>query len=511
MSAEVVDIRLRGLQRLLDDYPLYAAECLKIVEKAGGAPLPFILNPAQMFVHQRLEDQVAHAGWVRALILKGRQQGISTYTGGRFYQRTSTRRGTKALIIAHEAPASNNLFAMVKRFHEHNPLAPAIRAANGQVLEFGRLDSGYKVATAGTKDTGRSGTFQLVHASEYAFWPFADIHSAGLGQTVADLPGTEIIKESTANGVGNAFHVEWQEAEHGDTDYQAIFVPWFWQAEYRRPVPSNFEMSPKDELYMQTYKLTLEQMAWRAKKIAGFGPDKAWIFQQEYPAVAAEAFIAKTEDPYIPVDLVMAAVNSGYRDMHGPLIIGVDPAEMGKDRTAIVFRRGKVVFRVEVYRQKDLMETTGIVANIIRDHAPDAVFVDSVGIGAGVYSRLKELGFDAVHSVRSGARARRPDEFTNRRAEMWHDLKRWLEDWPVRLPNMPALISDISAPKYDYESNGSTLRIEKKKDMAKRGIRSPDIADALCLTFAEPVAAARHDDLIIVSSSNAGPASKAGY
>ncbi|MCA0188183.1 MAG: hypothetical protein LCH90_19760 [Proteobacteria bacterium] len=511
MADEVVDIRLRGLQRLLEDYPLYAGECLKIVEKKGGKPEPFILNPAQMFVHKRLEEQVQHAGWVRALILKGRQQGVSTYTGGRFYHRTSTHRGTKALIIAHEAPASNNLFAMVKRFHEHNPLAPSVRAANGQVLEFGLLDSGYKVATAGTKDTGRSGTFQLVHASEYAFWPFAEIHSAGLGQTVADLPGTEIIKESTANGVGNAFHEEWQGAEHGDTDYQAIFVPWYWQKEYARKVPLDFELSQADEAYMRTYKLTLEQMAWRAAKIASFGPDKAWMFKQEYPAVAAEAFIAKTDDPYISVDLVMAAVNSGYRDMHGPLIIGVDPAEMGKDRTAIVFRRGKVVYRVEVYREKTTMETTGIVANIIREHAPDAVFVDSVGIGAGIYSRLQELGFTQVYSVRSGSRARDPEQFENRRAEMWHDLKRWLEDAPVRLPNMGALISDISAPKYSYESSGSRLRIEKKKDMAKRGVRSPDIADAICLTFAEPVAAARHDDLIVVSSGNAGPASSAGY
>ena len=511
MTTEIVDIQLRGLQRLLDDFPLYSQECLRIVTKAGGKPVPFAMNVAQMYLHRRLEDQIQRAGWVRALVLKGRQQGVSTYVAGRFYRNTSTRRGTKALIIAHEAPASNNLFGMVKRYHEHNPLAPSVRAANGQVLDFGKLDSGYKVATAGTKDTGRSGTFQLVHASEYGFWPFADIHAAGLGQTVADLPGTEIIKESTANGVGNAFHDEWQAAEHGDTDYEAIFVPWFWQAEYARRVPSDFEMSEKDEIYMRTYGLTLEQMAWRAAKIASFGHDKAWMFAQEYPAVAAEAFVAKTEDPYITVDLIMQAVNSGYMDKRGPLIVGVDPAEMGKDRTAIVFRRGRVVSRIEVHRQKTTMEVAGIVARIIRDRKPDAVFVDSVGIGAGVYSRLRELNFDQVFSVRSGMKASSPDDFVNKRAEMWHDVKRWLEDGPVRLPNMPALISDLAAPKYSYESSGSRLQIEKKKDMAKRGIRSPDIADALCLTFAEPVMSSRHDELIVVSNGYAGPATKAGY
>ena len=76
---------------------------------------------------------------------------------------------------------------------------------------------------------------------------------------------------------------------------------------------------------------------------------------------------------------------------------------------------------------------------------------------------------------------------------------------------MPALISDLAAPKYSYESSGSRLMIERKKDMAKRGIRSPDIADALCLTFAEPVMSSRHDELIVVGGNYAGPATRAGY
>ena len=127
MTTEIVDIKLRGLQRLLDDFPLYAQECLRIVTKAGGKPVPFAMNVAQMYLHRRLEDQIQHAGWVRALVLKGRQEGVSTYVAGRFYRNTSTRRGTKALIIAHEAPASNNLFGIVKRYQEHNPLAPSVR------------------------------------------------------------------------------------------------------------------------------------------------------------------------------------------------------------------------------------------------------------------------------------------------------------------------------------------------------------------------------------------------
>ena len=184
---------------------LFASECLVVAPKAPGPNIPLNFNSAQMFVHQRLEDQIAHAGWVRALVLKGRQQGISTYVAARYYHKTSMNKGHRALIIAHEQQASDNLFEMVRRYHKANPLRPSIQASNAKELKFGALGSGYRVSTAGTKDTGRGGTFQLAHASEYGFWPNADGHSAGLAQTVADLPGTEIIKESTANGVGNAF------------------------------------------------------------------------------------------------------------------------------------------------------------------------------------------------------------------------------------------------------------------------------------------------------------------
>ena len=505
------ELQERGLALLRDDLTLFASECLAVAPKAPGPNIPLNFNSAQMFVHQRLEDQIAHAGWVRALVLKGRQQGISTYVAARYYHRTSMQRGNRALIIAHEQTASDNLFEMVRRYHKANPLRPSIQASNAKELKFGALGSGYRVSTAGTKDTGRGGTFQLAHASEYGFWPNADGHSAGLAQTVADLPGTEIIKESTANGVGNAFHIEWQQAESGEGDYIPIFVPWFWQDEYRRRVPIDFEIDANEERIMNAYGLSLEQMAWRQAKIKSLGADRSWIFVQEYPMTASEAFISRTEDPFIPVVLVMEAINNAYREVYGPLIVGVDPAEHGEDRTAIVFRRGRLVTRIETYKDKETMETAGIVAHIINEHKPDAVMIDSIGIGAGIYSRLRELGHDNVISVRSGRRARDDKQYVNKRAEMWADMKKWLEERPCRMPNNLALASDLSAPQYGYDSSGR-LQIEPKPKMKARSVRSPDIADALCLTFAEPVSTARHDKLIVTAQpAYAGPASHAGY
>ena len=128
-----------------------------------------------------------------------------------------------------------NLFEMVERFQ------PLRRRAGDQRSQcerarFDRSTAGYKVGTAGTKGVGRSGTMQLFHGSEVAFWPHGDTHAAGVLQAVPDEPGSEVVLESTANGVGNVFHQMWRDAETGASDFIAVFVPWFWQEEYRKPI-----------------------------------------------------------------------------------------------------------------------------------------------------------------------------------------------------------------------------------------------------------------------------------
>jgi hypothetical protein len=156
--------------KLRDDFAYYAAKCLKIRSKSGAIE-PLILNRAQLHVHERLEAQKATTGRVRALILKGRQQGCSTYVEGRYYHRVSHGRGLRAFILTHEDAATQNLFEMVTRYHEHcHPLVkPSTGSANAKELNFDGLDSAYKVGTAGTKGVGRSSTLQLFHGSEVGF------------------------------------------------------------------------------------------------------------------------------------------------------------------------------------------------------------------------------------------------------------------------------------------------------------------------------------------------------
>lgn len=199
MDAEEREIR----QRLKDSFTHYAPRCLKIRTKSGAIQ-PLNLNAAQQYVHERLEAQLRETGKVRALILKARQQGFSTYIAGRFYHRVTHGTGLQCFILTHEQEATNNLFGMVDRYHQNNnPLVkPSTGAANAKELYFDKLDSGYGVGTAGAKAVGRSKTVQLFHGSEVAFWPNAPTHFAGVVQAIPDLPGTEVILESTANGVG---------------------------------------------------------------------------------------------------------------------------------------------------------------------------------------------------------------------------------------------------------------------------------------------------------------------
>ena len=475
-------------QKLKDNFPHYAAKCLKIRTKAGKV-VPFEMNAAQMHIHVCVEEQRAKTGKVRAIVLKGRQQGCSTYIEGRFYWRVSHTRGVRAFILTHEEEATNNLFELANRYHENCPalVRPSTSAANAKELHFDKLDSGYKVGTAGNKAVGRSSTVQMFHGSEVAFWPNAQQHAAGILQAIPDEPGTEIFKESTANGVGNYFHKEWQDAEAGLSEYIAIFVPWYWQNEYSKEVPDGFVMDAEEIQYQESYGLTMGQMAWRRSKIIEL--KDPILFKQEYPATAAEAFQVSGADPYIKAETVMTARNAVVNDAFGDKKLGVDPARFGTDRTSICYRQGRKVHWIRSYSKKDTMQVAGLVRMAIKEVGAKQCAIDVGGLGAGVYDRLVELVPETecelvqVNSAESPIDGQR---YTNKRAEMWGESKEWLEKQPASIPDSDELQADLTQIQYSYDSN-QALKMERKEDMKKRGFRSPDMADSLGLTFAQPV------------------------
>ena len=261
------------LIRVLKSLPLFAKNFLIIHDKLGVAR-KFEFNRAQLYVHERLEAQLKTTGKVRALILKGRQQGVSTYVQGRYIHKIVTKRGKKAFILTHSSDATRAIFGMTKRYSENLPLSvfPAPDKNNDNTLMYTALESGYRVGTAGNVDIGRSMTNQYLHLSEYAFYKDAESISLGLLQTVAEMPGTEIIKESTANGQSNDFYADWQEAKNGKSRYQAIFVPWYWQDEYCID-DINFEPTSEEKEWLERFGvngLKPGHLNWRRIKLDDF-------------------------------------------------------------------------------------------------------------------------------------------------------------------------------------------------------------------------------------------------
>ena len=480
MNSDEIAIR----QRLKDDFVQFAAKCLKIRTKTGSVE-PLILNKAQLYLHKQAEKQLKEKGKVRIIGLKGRQQGFSTYAEARAYWKTSWNKGIRAFILTHEDEATKNLFDMAKRYHDNNnPLVkPHTGAANANELVFDLLDSDYKVGTARTKGTGRSGTVQFFHGSEVALWPNAEEHAAGVMQSIPDMDNTEVFLESTAYGIGNYFHSMWQDAEAGIGDYIPVFVPWFWQDEYKREVDADFKLSAEDAALRDYYKLTNEQMAWRRAKIVEL--KSVTLFKQEYPFNANEAFQVTGIESLIGSEYIIAARKEDVLP-YGPLVIGVDPAGEGKDRTAIAFRRSRLCTKIDTYQGKTPMEIVGICAKIMKLHNPAAMFIDVGERGSGIVDRLHELGWENCIGVNFGSRALNDELYTRRRDEMWCLMRDWLEDGKVQIPDSDALHADLAGPSFKTDSNNKIV-LEKKEDMKKRGIRSPDMADALALTFAAPV------------------------
>lgn len=471
------------------DFQKFAERFLIVKDKAGVKKY-FTFNRAQSYLHERLARQKESTGRVRACILKGRQQGCSTYIQARFFHQIITSRGKKAFILTHDKEATNNLFNMAKRFNENlEPgLCPKPNTDNAKELNFKQLDSGYAIGTAGNKAVGRSQTVQLFHGSEVAFWAFAEDHSKGILQAISNEPGTEIILESTANGIGNYFHERWLSGMSPDSEYQSIFLPWYWNDEYSHN-SENMHLSDEEEYLVSQYGkngLTNDNLSWRRLKINEFSKDfdaGRERFNVEYPFNSIEAFKNPIHNVFINSKYVEFA-RAAKVDMGSKLIIGVDVAISDRDRTAIIRRKGRCAYNLERVSHLNTMEIAGRVKRIITEEKPDKVYIDCIGIGAGVVDRLNEMGYDCVEGVNVARSANDKERYKNQRAELWGDMRDWLyQDMPVQIPDEDTLHGELCSLGFKENSNGQ-VQIESKDDLRARGLPSPDGADALCLTFA---------------------------
>lgn len=189
---------------------------------------------------------------------------------------------------------------------------------------------------------------------------------------------------------------------------------------------------------------------------------------------------------FIPTSLY---TNNVGLDVHvaptDPLVMGVDVARFGDDQSVIYLRQGRDAESPGHYIYPNITTTNlaGEVARIAGELRPDAIFIDGGGVGGGVVDRCQQLGVDVIE-INFGAGATQTD-YANMRAQCWGNLKAALVDG-VRLPDLPELRTDLTGVEYGYNARNQIL-LERKEDMKKRGLSSPDYGDAFALTYALPV------------------------
>jgi hypothetical protein len=292
-----------------EDFELFAKEQIKILPKNSAKGfIPFEFNEAQKIVNREIEKQRKKTGRVRAIILKGRQMGLSTFTTARVFWKSYFNPFNKSVVMAHDSATSDALFSMSRNTISYmsDDFRPEFKKSNAKEIMFEHNDSGYRLYTAGSPEAGRGTTPTIAHLSEVAFWVHDEKILAGLFQGISQAEGTEVILESTANGVGNAFHRLWKDAVEGKNEYVPIFVPWFLMPEYRRKAPRGFEKTDEEVDLAKKYKLDNDQLYWRRLKVAEGGADK---FRQEYPCNANEAFIVSGSNVF-DMDKLQALIPS---------------------------------------------------------------------------------------------------------------------------------------------------------------------------------------------------------
>lgn len=521
MALELLEQRRKSKVLWRADLETFAREAL-IIRPAGGAAMPFTFNSVQRKLHARLENQKAETGKVRAVILKARQLGISTYVGARFYHRMRHDPGFRTIIMAHRDDATLALAEMVDRYYENDPDPPETKVNASGNLVF-ENDSGVTVMVAGPVKTGagRAFTFQLAHLSELAFWKQAADHMSALMRTIHKVDGTEIIMESTASGATGVFHANAMAAQAGHGDFELLFFPWFDHDAYRITPPADWIPNDAIREMGERFSLGRDQMFWAESENTQMAIDDGesvdeicWRFQQEFPSTITEAFRAGRKGGYIKGSVVEQArkrVNAHQGDM--PLVIGCDfatggggenaeytPAEQltgtaadahaqdteGGDSNVFMSMRGRCKGRevYERFKDRNSVSVADKLQGIIIQHQPDKCFLDRGGGGAQVYDTLCDRGFGRVlELVDFGGKSPDP-ACRNKRAYMHKRFREWLEDGDI--PDDPQLESEITAV-WVLREDESGLLLAPKREVRQKLKVSPDGSDAAVLCHAATV------------------------
>lgn len=193
-------------------------------------------------------------------------------------------------------------------------------------------------------------------------------------------------------------------------------------------------------------------------------------------------FPLQASDTLISIDLIEKAFGADReRYNQDDEVIGLDVARFGDDNTAFVHRKGNVAKVLKIIYGNNTMEIAGQAKIFLKEYPQARIFIDVVGVGAGVYDRLKEQPdvSSRVYGVNNAGKPRHEEDYINIRIESWVNVRDWLKD---AILEKHEGFYQLAYPKYKINSNGK-MQLESKEDMKKRGVHSPDVGDALALTL----------------------------
>ncbi len=402
------------------------------IQPKRGTLARFEPNWAQQELLASIEAQVNAGKPVRNIVLKARQLGISTATEAVLFWWSFLFPGSNYLVLAHEVGTSKHLFEMTRLFWETFPFRDlyTMRSYTQQRLNWEETRSSIKIATAGNQRSGVGLTLRGIHCSEVALWENPEELMLGLLQAVPDDPGTFVLLESTARGVGNYFYNEWQAAVNGDSDYVPLFFPWWKEPEYTASFlghgHSELGRLDPDEKFLRKLGVDDDHLSWRRYQIRNKTGGDSEKFKQEYPAVAEEAFLQsgtsvfpldKLQDCYVPEkgakgDLVRDGNKiTFHQSRNGPLTLfrwpskdhnylyfaGADPSHATNDLSCIQVINRNNMEQVAVWHGMLNGHALGDELVKIGKYFNDAMVTTEIeGGGHATISRMLSLGYPHI-------------------------------------------------------------------------------------------------------------------
>ena len=407
-----------------------------------------IYNPTdkQRSAHTRFERFVLYGGAVgggKSVWLCHEARALSSETAGNVgylcrHELTSFRRST-LLTLERCLP--------VEIIEQHHQTENFFRLKNGSLIFYGGLGDDQKaIDRLKSMDLGWFGIDQAEETSENHFFLLAS-------RLRLALPGVQYKGLMTANPSPGWVKQRFVEQKLNDH----VFIP----------------ALPRDNPYLpEDYESTLRELY----------PEEliAQLLDGDWDALEVGNYLFKYVDIKAAVGREIKAGKDAIK------VLGQDIARFGDDSSVAIIREDDTVIWVERWAKTDLMHTTGKVINLINKFNPDLTHLDIIGLGAGVYDRLIEQKYKPIAvNVAESPRGKDKDKYANLRAEIYGDLAKRFEEGNISIPDNLELIAQLSGIKYKFNSKGQ-LQIESKEDMKKRGVKSPDLADALTLCFMNP-------------------------